>query len=92
MVRRWRIFGEFLRPVFSTSRMQHVSDLHFKFALRPHRVWKYRDIDIQPATAENRRGKQKKKEEETTAAKYNGLPCLAAIIILLFLTRQLRTF
>ena len=36
MVRRWRIFGEFLHPVFSVSRVQHVSDLHPKFALRPH--------------------------------------------------------
>jgi len=34
------IFGEFLRPVFSASRVQHVSDLHPKFALTPH-VWKY---------------------------------------------------
>jgi len=34
MVPRWRIFGDFLRPVFSASRMQHVSDLHPKFALR----------------------------------------------------------
>ena len=31
-------FGKFLRPVFSASRMQHVSDLHLKFALRPHHV------------------------------------------------------
>jgi len=34
-------------------------------------------VDIQSATAENRRGKierRKKKKEETTAAKYNGLP------------------
>jgi len=38
---RWRIFGNFLRPVFSPSREQHVSDLHPKFALRPHHVWKY---------------------------------------------------
>jgi len=30
--------------------------------------------DIQPATAEIRRGKKKKKEEETTGQKYNGLP------------------
>jgi len=35
-VRRLRIFGDFLRPVFSTSRVQHVLDLHPKFALRPH--------------------------------------------------------
>ena len=31
----------FLHPVFSASRMQHISDLHSKFALRPHHVWKY---------------------------------------------------
>jgi len=31
----------FLHPVFSASRVQHVSDLHSKFALRPHHVWKY---------------------------------------------------
>jgi len=33
-------------------------------------------VDIQSATAENRRGK-KKKEEETTAAKYNVRICYA---------------
>jgi len=41
MVPRWRLFGDFLRPVFSASRAQHVSDLHSKFTLRPHHVWKY---------------------------------------------------
>ena len=40
MVPRWRIFGDFLSTVFSASRVQHVSDLHLKFALRPHHVWK----------------------------------------------------
>ena len=35
------IFGDFLRPVFSASHVQHISDLHSKFALRPHHVWKY---------------------------------------------------
>jgi len=35
------IFDDFLRPVFAASRMQHVSDLRLKFALRPHHVWKY---------------------------------------------------
>jgi len=34
------IFASFLRPVslFPASRVQHVSDLHSKFALRPHHV------------------------------------------------------
>jgi len=37
---RWCRDGDFLRPVFTASRVQHVSDLHPKFALRPHHVWK----------------------------------------------------
>jgi len=32
------ILATFLRPVFLTSRVQHISDLHPKFALRPHHV------------------------------------------------------
>jgi len=38
---RWCQNGNFLRPVFSASRMQHISDMHSKFALRLHHVWKY---------------------------------------------------
>jgi len=34
MVPKWR----FLRPVFPASRVQHISDLHSKFALGPHHV------------------------------------------------------
>jgi len=41
MVRRWRFFASFLCPVFPASRVQHISDLHSKFALGPHHVWKY---------------------------------------------------
>jgi len=41
MVPRWRLFDDFLRAVFSASRVQHASDLHSKFTLRPHHVWKY---------------------------------------------------
>jgi len=41
MVPRWQFLVTFLRLVFSASRVQHVSDLHPKFALRPHHVWKY---------------------------------------------------
>ena len=33
------IFGDFLRPVFSASRVQHVSDLHMKFAPPCVEVW-----------------------------------------------------
>jgi len=38
---RWCRDGDFLRPVFSARRVQYISDLHSKFALRPHHVWKY---------------------------------------------------
>jgi len=31
----------FLHPVFAASRVQHVSDLHSKFALGPQHVSKY---------------------------------------------------
>ena len=41
MVPRWRFLATFLRPVFSASRVQQVSDLRLKFALKPHHVWKY---------------------------------------------------
>jgi len=41
MLPRWRFLGTFLRPVFSASRVQHISDLHSKFTLGPHHVWKY---------------------------------------------------
>jgi len=41
MVPRWRFLATFLRPVFSASCMQQVSDLHLKFTLRPHHVCKY---------------------------------------------------
>jgi len=37
----WRIFGDFLHRVLLASRMQRVSDLYLKFALRSHHVWKY---------------------------------------------------
>ena len=38
MVPRWRFLATFLRPVFSASRVHHVSDLNLKFAPRPHHV------------------------------------------------------
>ena len=41
MVPRWPTFGDLLGPAFTASRAQLVLYLHFKFALRPHHVWKY---------------------------------------------------
>jgi len=34
----WCPDGEFLDPAFSASHVQHISDLHSKFTLRPHHV------------------------------------------------------
>ena len=62
---RWCPDGEFLaiflHPVFSTSRVQHISDLHSKFVLRPHHVCGSM-IDIPSATAEITRGRNRKKK------------------------------
>jgi len=33
----WRLFASCILA----SRVQHISDMHSKFALRPHHVWKY---------------------------------------------------
>jgi len=41
MVPRLRFVATFLRPVLSASRVPHNSDMHSKFALRPHHMWKY---------------------------------------------------
>ena len=38
---RWCQNGDYLRPLFPASRVQHTSDLRYKFALGPHHVWKY---------------------------------------------------
>ena len=38
---RWCRNSDFLRPVFAASRVQRISDLRSKFALRPHHVPKY---------------------------------------------------
>jgi len=62
MVHRWRIFGDFLGPAFPASRVQHISDLHSKFALGPHHVSKL--VDIQSATAEIRRGKKERRKKK----------------------------
>ena len=56
-------FGDFLRPVFSASRAQHVSDLHLKFA-QGHticvEVWQTSNLRQLRLGEEKRR---KKKEE-----------------------------
>jgi len=58
MVPRWQIFGDFLGPAFPASRVQHISDLHSKFALGLGLgIWCM--VAIQFAAADIRRGKKK---------------------------------
>ena len=38
MVPRWRFLATFFGPAFAASRVQHISDLHSKFALGPCHV------------------------------------------------------
>jgi len=68
-------FGDFLRPVFSASRVEHVSDLHPKFPLIKAtpcvEVWQISNLRRLRLGEEK---KKKEEEEETTGQKYNGLP------------------
>jgi len=78
-------FWRFLGPAFPVSRVQHISDLHSKFALGPHHMCTSM-VDIQSATAEIRRGIKKKKEEERKKLQGKNImvcpiPYRAAIII-----------
>jgi len=61
-VARWCQNSDFLRRVFLASSMQHISDMHSKFALRPHHVGGGSMVDIQSPNAEIRRGKKKELE------------------------------
>jgi len=70
LVRRCRD-GNFLRPVFPASRVQYISDLHSKFALRPHHVSKY---GRHPVSGRWDQARKKKKKQEK---KYNVRICYA---------------
>jgi len=62
------IFGDFLHSVLSVRRVQHVSDLHPKFELRPHHVCKYSRHPIwdgwEQARTKKKERKKKKPQEE----------------------------
>jgi len=70
MVRKWRFLATFSHPVFSARSVQHISDLHPKFELRPHHVWTSNLRWLRLGEEK----KERKKKEETTGQKYNGLP------------------
>ena len=71
-------FGEFLGPAFPATRVQHISDLHSKFALGPHHLSKY-GIDIQSATAEIRRVKKKERKNQKGGPMPNVMAALPNI-------------
>jgi len=55
-----------------------MSDLHSKFAVRPHHVWRCGRHPICDGRERQEKKEKERKEDETTGRKYNGLP--AAII------------
>jgi len=69
MVPKWPFLATFLRPVFSAIRVQHVSDLHLKFARSM--------ADIHSATAEIRRRKkiERKKKKKNKRQDENIMVC-----------------
>jgi len=78
MVPRLRFLATFLRPVFAASRVQHISDLHSKFALATPCVEVWQTSDLRSLRLGEEKKKKKKMEEgrrkETTGQKYNGPP------------------
>jgi len=66
MVRRWLHFGDFLRPAFPASRVQHVLDLYPKFALR-QRVEVWQTSNLRPLSlGEEKKEKKRKKRKKKT--------------------------
>ena len=51
------IIGDFLRPVFAASRVQHISDVHSKFALGSRHMCSSM-VDIQSVAVEIGQGKK----------------------------------
>jgi len=67
------IFATFASCI-SASRVHHVSDLHLKFALRPHHVEVWQTSNLRRLRLGEEIKKERRKKEETTGQKHNGLP------------------
>jgi len=67
MVPRWRLFGDFLRALFSASLAQDVSDLHSKFTLGKHPISDRWD-------SARKKKKKKKKKKKPQDENIHGLP------------------
>jgi len=76
MVPSSRFLATFLRPVFSDSRVQQVSDLHLKCALRPHapcvEVWQTSNVRRLRLEEEKKRRKKKKELQMWANAQRDG--------------------
>ena len=69
---RWCQNGDFLRPVFSARRVPHISDMHSKFALRPHHCGSM--VDSQSPTTEIRQEKKDTRRRQKLRGK-NVMAC-----------------
>ena len=72
---RWCQNADFLHPVFSASRVQHISDVHSKFALRPHHVWKYGRHPISDRWDYSRKKRRKNKDRRMKPQDENIMVC-----------------
>jgi len=61
IVPRWQIFGDFLGPTFPASRVQHISDLHSKFA-HSHTMCRSM-VDIQSAIRWGKKERRRRRKK-----------------------------
>jgi len=67
MVPRWRFLATFLRPVFSASRMQQVSDLRLRTKATPCvEAWQTSNLRRLRLGEEKNKKKKERRKEETT--------------------------
>ena len=64
MVPRRRIFGDFFASCMSASRVQYVSDLHPKFAPRPHHVQVWQTCNLRRLRLGEEKGRRYKKKPQ----------------------------
>ena len=66
---QWCRDGDFLRPLFSASCMQYISDLHSKFAPRPHCVQVWLTSSLWPLRLGEGKPRKKKERNRTLCLK-----------------------
>jgi len=81
----WCQNGYLLHPVFSASRLQNISDMHSKFALRPHHVSKY---GRHPICGRWWLGEERKKDSATEVFWHSGALQIGLLLLLLLLLNK----